>query len=325
MLRFRLSLTLLLLPLMWLTGNANSQDQGGQKNRQLIVSSERILFLGEQATYQGGYVASFESWLTALYPKRKFDIINLALPGETLSGISEDSYQFHETKQPRPHLEKRLDTVLKITKPQLIFACYGTNCPAGKPFDKQRFSRFQQGARALSEKAKAAGSRLIFLTPPPYETVHAPDGSDLDKTIQIYSEWLLEQRQQGWMVIDIHSHLTRNLSVKRQKNPAFTYYPAPDQLEPSGHWAIAQAMIHWFGDPPAAESPTPWEMLSLHHLPAGIHTLVKFRMILKRDAWLKLTHQEKFVTPQSPTPAQAQAEVESINLQIKELMKLAGQ
>jgi len=60
----------------------------------------RILFLGNSITYAGGYIVDIEAYFTTHYPKRHFEFINVGLPSETVSGLSEPGHA--GGRPPRP-------------------------------------------------------------------------------------------------------------------------------------------------------------------------------------------------------------------------------
>lgn len=102
-------------------------------------SVKRILFLGNSITYNGKYISFIDAYLSLKYPQRNFEIINLGLPSETVSGLSEPN---HASGQfPRPVLQERLERALANIKPDLVFACYGMNDGIYLPFDNDRFSK----------------------------------------------------------------------------------------------------------------------------------------------------------------------------------------
>src|SRR5512133_1780233 len=88
-------------------------------------AAKRILFLGDSITYSGLYVTYVETFLRLKYPDWNGEIINLGLPSETVSGLSEEGHAGGAF--PRPDLKERLDRVLEKTKPDLVIACYGMN------------------------------------------------------------------------------------------------------------------------------------------------------------------------------------------------------
>ena len=86
------------------------------------LKAKRILFLGDSITNSGQYVGYIETQLRlqGLNPMPEF--INLGLPSETCSGLSEPDHPF-----PRPDVHERLDRALAKIKPDVVFACYGMN------------------------------------------------------------------------------------------------------------------------------------------------------------------------------------------------------
>lgn len=69
----------------------------------------KILFLGNSITYDGKYIVDLEAYFIARYPKRHFEFINVGLPSEAVSGLSEPNHA--DGKFPRPDLHERLGRV----------------------------------------------------------------------------------------------------------------------------------------------------------------------------------------------------------------------
>jgi hypothetical protein len=51
---------------------------------------KRVLFLGNSITYAGGYVTDIEAYFVTHYPNQSIEFINVGLPSETVSGLSEE-------------------------------------------------------------------------------------------------------------------------------------------------------------------------------------------------------------------------------------------
>ena len=214
---------------------------------------KRIVFLGDSITYSGQYVDAFETFLFLRFPDRRFEIINVGLPSETVSGLSEDGHAGGQF--PRPDLHERLDRVLAKTKPDLIFACYGMNDGIYLPFDEGRFAKFRDGMERLRAKAKAAGAEVIHLTPPTFHPLAArnkpgADGQPPPKTLGGYNEvldryaaWLLEQRAKGWRVIDLHGQMNAFIETQRKTNPDFVFANDGVHANDAGHALMAEQLI----------------------------------------------------------------------------------
>jgi lysophospholipase L1-like esterase len=250
----------------------------------LLSKSRRIVFLGDSITAAGQYVAYFDAWLVARRTDSKPEIIDAGLPSETVSGLSEEGHA--GGKFPRPDLAERLDRVLAHTNPDLVIACYGINCGIYEPFDEGRFARYQDGIRSLKAKVEQAGARCIFMTPPFYDDQRAPKSFSYDDVLDRYSDWLLERRKEGWLVIDLHRPMSREVRERRAMQPEFTYQPDGVHPNPEGHWLIARQLIGWFGDEPAATAATAEDMLRGKHVPDEVLPLVQERVNVLRDAYV---------------------------------------
>src|SRR5207237_312442 len=124
MLRLWFALGLLLLTVSGLAAEGRFALRDGQ----------RVVFLGDSITNAGMYVQYLDAYLVTRFPDQKFDLINLGLPSETVSGLSEPDHPY-----PRPDLHERLERVLNKTKPDIVVVCYGMNDGIYYPFSQERF------------------------------------------------------------------------------------------------------------------------------------------------------------------------------------------
>ncbi len=252
----------------------------------LVTHAKRIVFLGDSITYRGTYVAYFEAWLLTQDVKQMPLVINVGLPSETVSGLSEEGHA--GGRFPRPALSERLQRVLDKTKPNLVFACYGINCGIYQPFDETRFKRYQHGIEELDKAVRAAGARLVLLTPPMYDDQRAKKTFSYNRVLDHYSDWLLSQRKRGWLVIDVHGPMMREVARHRQTNSDFTFQRDAVHPNAAGHWLITQQLIRACSDADADASvaPTTAAMLTAHHVPTKVLKLLEKRMALWRNAYL---------------------------------------
>lgn len=209
-----------------------------------LPDAKTVVFLGDSITHSGQYIAFLETALLA-ETDRRFSILNLGLSSETVSGLSEEGHA--GGKFPRPDLHERLDRVLKITRPDLVIACYGMNCGIYEPLDPGRFQKFKDGISWMREKCRAAGANVIHLTPPTHDSLkRAGVAPGYNAVLATYGGWLLEQRKNGWDVIDIHGPMDARLAEKRKKDP--DAFISKDGVHPGaeGHWLMAQLILrHW--------------------------------------------------------------------------------
>ncbi len=244
-------------------------------NFETLKNAKKIVFFGDSITYGGEYVVFFERWLRVNHPELNPEILNQGIPSETISGLSEPGHLRHGFA--RPDLHERLDRALKALNPDLVIACYGINCGIYQPFDKERFTKYQQGVQRLKEKVESRGAKIIFMTPPVYDK--PGQNFDYDEVMATYSRWLVSKRAAGWAVIDLHSVMKEKLSEKRKQNPAFKY--SRDGIHPGteGHELMARQIIGFFAIKPPLGDPHP-------NAYGRIMMPLRDRMRVLRDAWL---------------------------------------
>ena len=251
---------------------------------ELLNRSQQVLFLGDSVTYSGRYVAWFEAWLLTRDRRVVPTVINAGLPSETVSGLSEDGHA--GGRFPRPKLAERLDRVLRLTEPDVVFACYGINCGIYQPLDQGRFQRYQEGIRHLKQRVEAAGATLILITPPFFDDQRAKKGFSYNAVLDRYAEWLLARRQEGWLVVDLHGPMTAEVQGRRRTDAEFTFQIDGVHPNAEGHWFMARQLFRWFGDERAARAELPEPMLAEAGISPEAMKLVQQRMALLRNAYV---------------------------------------
>jgi lysophospholipase L1-like esterase len=287
-----------------------------------LAGVRRVVFLGDSITYSGQYIEFVETYLRLRDPAFDVELLDLGLPSETVSGLSEPGHA--GGKFPRPDLHERLDRVLAKTKPDLVVACYGMNCGMYYPFSEERFALYRQGIEFLRERAAAAGARVLHLTPPvfdpvPIEARTLPAGlaeyrqpyAGYNEVLDRYAAWLVGQRAQGWNVVDIHGPMNRYLAERRKQDPKFRLANDGVHIDATGHWLIArQLLLHW-GAPESEIAAAAGAEQLLAAYPHGLEILklVGQRQRVLKDAWLSATgHLRPGIKPGLPVEdAQRQA------------------
>ncbi|MCZ6795288.1 MAG: GDSL-type esterase/lipase family protein [Planctomycetota bacterium] len=218
-------------------------------------------------------------------PGRAVDCINLGLPSETASGLSEPDHPF-----PRPDVHERLERALARTKPDLVVACYGMNDGIYHPFSEERFAAYRRGIDRLIEEVEAAGARLVLLTPPPFDPVPLRKSGKLrpkdaekhawfaaydgyDDVLRRYATWLRARRGRVEMVVDIRAPVVEYLKRRRSEDPEFTLASDGIHLNAQGHRLIAHAVLERWGETP-------------RDIPEAVLRLSAEREKILRHAWL---------------------------------------
>ena len=272
---------------------------------------ERIVFLGDSNTYAGHYITYLEAWLRKHYPNEPMELLNLGLPSETASGLSEPAHPF-----PRPCVYERVDRALEKTKPDVVFIAYGMNDGIYYPPSPENLAAYEKGLQGLLDKVKAAGAITIFLAPSPFEASSLKPAGKLrpagekeyswmtpyeeyDKTLEQFSESVLKiggvsncgaGKKKGLATlfsgldfdfsrhaIDTRTPLVTFLAEKQKGDPKYHLAGDGIHFNTDGHEVMARAIWKDLGFEPADPGP----------LPSGeVLKLYSQRQQILRDAWL---------------------------------------
>ena len=227
------------------------------QHRFAIQDGSTVLFLGDSITHAGHYIEVIEAQLRT----RGVDaeLINLGLPSETCSGLSEPKHPF-----PRPNVHERVERALKRIKPDAVFVCYGMNDGIYYPPSTERFAAYQSGVNSLIRKIKATGAQLVMMTPPAFDAQPLRDQGkllprgageyswtniyeDYDDVLAGYAGWIRKQSDRVDAVIDLHTPVNEYVREKRKSNPKFSMSPDGVHVNQEGHQVLAAAIMDQLG------------------------------------------------------------------------------
>lgn len=287
---------------------------------------KRVLFLGDSITYAGQYVDYVEAAWRLKHPESQVEFLDVGLPSETVSGLSEPGHA--GGKFPRPDLHERLDRVLAQVKPQLVIACYGMNDGIYHPYSAERAKAYEAGILKLREKVLAAGAKIVHLTPPvfdaqPIKAKTLPAGREVyeqpyegyDEVLAKYSAWLLQQREKGWVVYDVHGPMSEALLNRRKTDPAFKFAGDGVHADANGHWLMASALVKGWNLGLQADLPT------LQRDGGEWLKLISQRRKLLSDAWLTATEHKRPGMAKGLPLAEAEVKAAELDRKIRELQK----
>jgi lysophospholipase L1-like esterase len=285
---------------------------------------KRVLFLGNSITYAGSYVTDIEAYFVTHYPNRSIEFINVGLPSETVSGLSEEGHA--GGRFPRPDLHERLARVLAQTKPDLVFANYGMNDGIYLPFDETRFQRFKDGIHWLHEEVVKTGAKIIHSTPPIFDEVRGKNAG-YAAVLDRYSDWLISQRSSAdWEVIDVHYPMKKVLEAHRKIDAEFSltgFALAEDGVHPGevGHWVMAREILTYLGEKAVAKAPDVKAAIAVMPASEQILKLVIQRQLMMKDAWLTATGHKRPEMKVGLPLEEAKAKAAEIEKQIRALVK----
>ena len=291
------------------------------------VAAKRIVFLGDSITHAGRYVAILEAALRIRHADQSVpECLNLGLPSETVSGLSEPGHAGGAF--PRPDLHERLQRVLDQTNPDVVVACYGMNCGIYHPLSQDRFEKFKSGIETLHAQVEEAGAKIIHLTPAFFDSLPIRDRllpggleeyrqpyANYDEVLEAYSQWLMDQRSRGWTVLDVHGAMKSAVEKARQGDPNFTF--ASDGVHPNalGQAIVAKPLAQYWGlDLDARGLPS-------HAKAAELIDLVANRQNKLKLSWLTITKHTRPGIPAGQSLDQVARDLVPIDQKIAELLR----
>lgn len=284
------------------------------------AGTKKVLFLGNSITYAGQYITDIAAYCRINYPEQEIEFINMGLPSETVSGLSEPGHA--GGKFPRPDLHERLDRIMNRVKPDLVFACYGMNDGLYMPFDQERFEKYKEGINWLHDKYIKAGIRIIHVTPPVYDELRG-GSKGYAQVLDKYSDWLIAQRKIGWEVADLHYPMKKYLDAHRKVDQAMGidgFALANDGVHPGevGHWIMAKALLLYMGEKSVASA---GNVLAVIHHPKKeeLMKLIAEEQSIMKDAWLTATGHKRPMKAGLPLEEAKEKAVE-LDKQIKMLI-----
>lgn len=279
--------------------------------------TKRILFLGNSITYAGQYVSYIEAYIKLNTKSDDVEFMNLGLPSETVSGLSEPNHA--DGKFPRPDLHERLQRVLSKTKPDLVFACYGMNDGIYLPFNNERFKKYQDGIRWLHDTITTRGIPIILCTPPVYDE---RKGKDYALVLDKYADWLLSTRNtDNWQVIDIHFPMKEFLASQRLVDSGFRF--AEDGVHPNslGHWIMTRSILAGLGFTEAITANDAQAAFAKFNQQKKVMELIEKRQAIMKDAWLSYTVHTRPMMPQGISFKKAAKQYREIHQRLQPLLK----
>ncbi len=271
---------------------------------QAAAAPVRLAILGDSITHDGRWPTLLESALRRTPGFVDAEIVNLGLPSETVSGLSEEGHAGGQF--PRPCLDERLARVLDAFEPTLVIACYGMNDGIYLPPDAVRLKAYQNGILRLKEAVEKHGGKVVFITPPLFDPDHpSADPQRYDAMLDAQAAWLVSQASQGLAVIDIRPALRVAVANLKQSAPTFIY--ANDGVHPGdeGHRMIATAVSDGL-----------WPLWKLPGKPefadGNALSILSERAELFKQAWLTRTGHKRPGLPNGLPLEQANVEAERL-------------
>ncbi|MBT4010680.1 MAG: hypothetical protein HN617_07335 [Planctomycetaceae bacterium] len=258
----------------------------------LIESGDRVLCIGDSITAAGHYVSFLDMQLQVLYPNDAPTVVNLGLPSEGVTGLSEPDHPF-----PRPNVHERLTRALDQFKPDVVIACYGVNDGIYHPFSAARFAAYKTGIVKLISAVKQRDISLVLCTPIPFDPAPLRGKGkmlpldteknyawfaiyeDYDKVIAQYAEYIRSELEGVDRTADVFQEITNTLASKRKPDPDYRMSDDGVHINVDGHLVMAQCVAKACG--------ITWSTID-----KTLFDLTEKKTKVLHDAWLsKVGHQ----------------------------------
>ncbi len=118
------------------------------------------------------------------------------------------------------------------------------NCGIYLPFEEGRFEKYRAGIEELKKAVESKSAKCILVTPAAYDEKRSENPNHYNQVLDRYSEWLLAQRERGWMVVDLHFPMVAELEAQRKVDPNFTFQPDAVHPNEQGQWFVAQIWLN---------------------------------------------------------------------------------
>ena len=209
----------------------------------VLKPNDRIVFYGDSITEQHLYTNYVESYLATRYPELKLSFFNAGWGGDTAPGGA-----------------KRLQRDVLNLKPTVVTICYGMNDGGYTPPREDIRANFVAGMRELVSRLKAAGVRVVLLTPGMADGVANPGLGAIEynqRGLRVLADEVLAlAREEGLPSADLHRLMNEVDARGKAADPKFCMMPDGFHPEPPGQLVMAYGVLQALGVPPRRQFAT---------------------------------------------------------------------
>jgi lysophospholipase L1-like esterase len=227
----------------------------------IIGPGDRVLCIGDSITAAGHYVSFLDIQLRIQYPNDAPTVVNLGLPSEGVTGLSEPDHPF-----PRPNVHERLTRALDQFKPDVVIACYGVNDGIYHPFSDERFTAYKAGIVRLIEQVKRRDISLVLCTPIPFDPAPLRVTGKLlpldteknfawfaiyenyDNVMSQYADYIRTHLKGVDRTADVFQDITDTLTDRRKSDPSYTMSTDGVHINVAGHLVMAECVTKACGN-----------------------------------------------------------------------------
>lgn len=250
----------------------------------VLRARDRIVFLGDSITEQQLYTNYVEAYLASRFPELKLTFFNAGWGGDTAPGGC-----------------ARLDRDVLALKPDVVTICYGMNDGCYCTLNPGIVDRFNAGMKELVTRLKAAGVRIVLLTPGMADVSVRPDLAAVaynTRSLRALADAVLALAASEQLpVADVHKLMNDADAAGKAAEPGFCMMPDGFHPEPAGHLVMAFGLLQALGVPPRREELT--IDLATHEATGTPHTGIRYVRHTRAGDVLEVTFEKLpfFVEP----------------------------
>ncbi len=297
--------------------------QTGSVSADVFKPGTRIVFLGDSVTAAGQFITFLDLQLRVAHGKNAPELINLGLPSEGVTGLSEKPHPF-----PRPNVHERLVRALEMLKPDVIVACYGINDGIYSPFSDARFEKYKEGIKKLVYEVKSRDIQLVLCTPiafdaQPFRIQGKLLPLDTDKdfawfsiyegyegVMAKYAEFVKAMRDEVDVLVNVYDPLQYTLRAIRKTKKDYSMSSDGVHVNNSGHMVIAKAI--------ASATGTRW-----YGNVTGVFGVLDQRTKILHDSYLSYVGHKRPGTGEGLSVAEAEKQAQQIMLKLDPRLEVA--
>lgn len=200
------------------------------------VRDDRIVFLGDSITEQQLYTNYVETYLASRFPKLALTFANAGWGGDTSPGGMQ-----------------RLERDVLSLKPTLVTLCYGMNDGRYTVSTRSIVADYEAGLRELISRLKAAGVRVVVLTPGvvDYDRNPSLQACDYNQGLRVLADVALRVAEEAEVpAYDLHRLMLEVQSKAKAAYPKYTMISDSVHPDPAGHLVMAYGLLEALGVPP---------------------------------------------------------------------------
>ena len=199
-----------------------------------LKDGDRVVFLGETATYQAMYTRFAMDYFTLRYPGLKVSFRNAGVWNEVATdGLA------------------RLQRDVLSLKPTVVTVFYGRGDGGFADFQQGLYDRYTNAMTGIVTELKKSGVRVVLLSPPAMDPDRSPPWANFNvynNTLGRYAQSVKELATKETLEFyDVHALLLDVIKRSKAKDPKYTLMNEGNEPNVQCHAVIAYALLKALG------------------------------------------------------------------------------